>query len=790
MEKLQFVSRTGSALGKQRVFFSCHPEDFGRYFEPLTEEVLRIVDCAVYYYPPDAEIAADDGYLQQLQDMQLILLPVTEKLLQGGNRTLEVDLPFAKEQARNLPLLPIQCESGLEDAFSAKCGHWQLLDRTADDETAIPYEEKLAARLHAVIAGEELTARIRAAFDAYLFLSYRKTDRAYARALMRRIHQADRFRDIAIWYDELLTLGEDFDEGILAAMEKSALFVMAVTPNLLAPGRNNEENYVMGVEYKKARELNLPILPVELVPTDRQALRKGFEGIPDCVDGSDGNALEDALTAHLQAVGTGGKDPQHAYLIGLAYLNGIDMDIDRQKGLALITDAAEAGYAEAMDKLRNLFLYGEHVPQDMSKAAYWVGRLSERLEVQYRKDPTEAGAEKWLKSLWDWGDCLAEQGEPEKAFSAYLRLCAQGETLFERWGNPELRRTLALGYAKLGSCLRDRDKETAEEAFRDSIRHLIALGKAEYKPLRAAWDLAITAMRLGDLLGDEDPQEALQWFAHAEVLLTDALSKSESDRFRRRVKHNLAGLSQNIGRQYFAMGQNKKAKAYTLQAIRLCESLCDEKYGTTMLVTVRTLGDSHALLGNILFAEGQLVQAAYRYLKGYRCYDQAYGPDCPMCRSLSAKLDSMYLPLLAVLEQEHMRPGDWEGAETCCRILIPIAEEVWGKTTPKALNRLAELYGRFGIALANGQKPVPARQALTDALHYAGRYAQAAQTPDAVYQLAAAHEQLAAVSEKTLRVAHLGSALSLWKQLHACFPEDPRYAARLRNAKALLEQID
>lgn len=41
-------------------------------------------------------------------------------------------------------------------------------------------------------------------------------------------------------------------------------------------------------------------------------------------------------------------DPEHDYLIGLAYLDGIDVETDKERGLALITKAAEAELPEAV----------------------------------------------------------------------------------------------------------------------------------------------------------------------------------------------------------------------------------------------------------------------------------------------------------------------------------------------------------------------------------------------------------------------------------------------------------
>ena len=61
---------------------------------------------------------------------------------------------------------------------------------------------------------ESAKEKIRAAFDAYIFLSYRKKDRAYAQELMHLIHKNRFCKDIAIWYDEFLTPGESFRANV------------------------------------------------------------------------------------------------------------------------------------------------------------------------------------------------------------------------------------------------------------------------------------------------------------------------------------------------------------------------------------------------------------------------------------------------------------------------------------------------------------------------------------------------------------------------------------------------
>lgn len=38
-----------SPQGKRRVYFTCHPEDQERFFEKITDEILKNTDCAIWY---------------------------------------------------------------------------------------------------------------------------------------------------------------------------------------------------------------------------------------------------------------------------------------------------------------------------------------------------------------------------------------------------------------------------------------------------------------------------------------------------------------------------------------------------------------------------------------------------------------------------------------------------------------------------------------------------------------------------------------------------------------------
>ena len=206
MAKLGVKTRgNSSSQGKRRVWFCAHPMDYKTFFEPISEEILSKQNCAIYY---DAEPEKDwdaESFYADLSQMNLFVMPVTTRLLTTDNRALTVEFVYAQEH--HIPVLPLMQESGLEELFNQKCGDIQFLVKNERDVTAISYDEKLEKFLSSVLIGDELAEQVRNAFDAYIFLSYRKKDRKYAQELMHLIHENDFCRDIAICYDDFLTPG-------------------------------------------------------------------------------------------------------------------------------------------------------------------------------------------------------------------------------------------------------------------------------------------------------------------------------------------------------------------------------------------------------------------------------------------------------------------------------------------------------------------------------------------------------------------------------------------------------
>ena len=364
--------------GKPRVYFTCHPADFEKYFDKVCEDIFKTHDCAIYYTEDMSAPIADEDLATDLGSNNLFVIPVTFQLLTQPNRAMDQDFPYAL--AEHIPVLPIVMESGIDAVYSKpdKFGALQYLYPFSSDATEISYEEKLKKYLESVLISDETAQRIRAAFDAYIFLSYRKKDRRYANELMRLIHKNPRCRDIAIWYDEFLTPGESFRDSIDKILHDSKLFTLLVTPNLLEEP-DGKPNFVMAEEYPAAKASGIDILPAEMEPTDKAALSEKFRDIPDCVDPKQEDAFHEILLTAIQkvAITTNDTDPEHNFLMGLAYLDGIDVEVDRQRGLELITAAAESDLPEAMEKLHDMYDSGIGAKLDYHKSCYWAKKLAD-----------------------------------------------------------------------------------------------------------------------------------------------------------------------------------------------------------------------------------------------------------------------------------------------------------------------------------------------------------------------------------------------------------------------------
>ena len=464
MKQLRYKTRGNSLpTGKPYVYFCAHEKDFSIFFDRITEKILKVTNCAVFYDDGTGDVCDEETRFSDLLRMKLFVLPVTTRFLCDETSRAMVEFRFAVDH--HIPVLPILQERGIEFKFNEICGEMQMISEVSSDDTEIGFDEKLKKFLSAILIGDELTEKVRAAFDAYIFLSYRKKDRKYAQELMRLIHKNEFCRDIAIWYDEFLTPGENFNDEIAAALDKSKIFALAVTPNLI-----NEKNYVMDIEYPMAKNAEKPILPAEIVPTDQEVLKQYYEAIPEVVDAHNPVALSEALMKVLETIAIRENDasPEHNFFIGLAYLSGIDVEIDRERALTLITSSAEAGLPEAIEKLASMYEHGESVEYSSKEELKWRLKLIDVLQEAYEKSNDISDGIRLLNAMWAVRQNINyPNDEKVKVCEWALEIAKQ---LWNTFNTPQAERFIGISYDNLAETLAYVGRlDEAEVRFREEL---------------------------------------------------------------------------------------------------------------------------------------------------------------------------------------------------------------------------------------------------------------------------------------------------------------------------------
>lgn len=824
-----------SPQGKPRVCFTAHPDDYSKYFESIRKEILDRQNCAVFYIDSKTHPSEVDDYEICLGEMQLFVVPITKKLLSSGNRAMDFDIPFAFEH--HIPVLPLMQESDLNQLYKSKFGDLQFLDKSIYDPTAIPYEVKLDRFLESIIVGDEIARQVRDSFDGYIFLSYRKKDRRYAKELMRLIHDLPFCRDVAIWYDEFLTPGEDFKVAINDRLQKSNLFALVVTSNIIEmPGGN--PNYVMQEEYPAAYNAGKYILPVELVHTNRRSLKKHFQGCPKPIKIGERKKLENQLSICFKdlASRSNNNDALHIYYIGLAYLSGIDVEVNHKLAVELLTASAEAKNIEAIMKLVAMYNTGEGVERDYYKAVEWQEELVAVLESFYDY-PLDDEAEEIKQvvpiALWDalWylGNYYSDLQLMDKAKEAYEKMLTLTEKYSESFQmDPDFVRCRSASYGKLA------DIALAEGKNAEAKRYLM-ISMETFKSLAemtgtvlARRDLALAYNRLGLIasgFGEIKKAEEyhLQEYAIDKMLLAEtgteearlAVANScihlgnvfkdegytqQANEYYMKALQNLEELSEYANSSkvrnslcivFRAMGileKNRKnyqqAEVYCFKALSIAETQVEE---TKSIKARQEL--SHVLLtiGNLYFADNKPKKAKSYYQHAFEVSKElAEESDSVEARSIQAKF---LMGLGGVADNEKNYREGRTFYEQALVLLKPLAER---NKSIDILHSLSVCYYSLGnIAIAENDLT------LADNLSEAKDYYMlsfslikelAKKTEDAGIHnhLACSYYQMGIVHHNKQYIKH---AIRIWKSLSERFSDDTSYLSNINLAKKAIRSL-
>lgn len=730
--------------GKAKVFFCCHINDFKWLFDDLSDSLIKNHDCAVWYVSP--EQAGDYSNLsKELSQMQLFVIPVTYNLLNTKNEVIDFIFPFADE--KHIPVLPILCEEGLAEPFNKMSGSRHCIDRTLIDQ--IEFDEKVDGFLSDVLYDNDLAAEARKAFCAYIFLSYRKKDKEYVHQFIESIHSDRRLRDVAVWWDEYLTIGEDFNNSIRTALKESNLFALLVTPSVL-----EKPNYVVNEEYPEAIKENKKILAVEYVPTKADDLKASFANIEKAILSNNREQLCDVVYDSLKPylVSVSDEDYKHAYYIGMAYLNGIDVEVDNNKAVELITLAAESGYMDAMIQMVSMYLHGKGVEINVGAAIEWQERIISQLE----SNPQE-GIDyilNLMNELWYLGEFYWDILDREKCMLTYRKMTETGERFKssrksshkkEKDKNQDLNRLLSVAYEHIGN-MYEREKD-----FENALRNYnVALKIKSVQPKKSKnynYDLACCCKRLGILFKErKDYERSLKYFQTA--LKYCFLDYEECDN-----ADEIIYLMSQVAKVFLESGNNEKAEEVWKEAIDFADDHMQEyKYGYENLTN---LPDCFVMLG--LIAQKYENKIDF-FKKSIDIIDEI------LKNKPSVYTKLMKVRILRMMEIPYVHIGKEVEAQKCCELSFEISKELYDQyKTTEIIDNYAVAFCDRGYFYKICNKKQDAFKWLSKCIDFIKGIEK---KTDSLYSTLADAYQLTAVLSDKYNVDLLVSSLQIWEYLN------------------------
>lgn len=594
-------SQYSSLAEKPKLYFACHSQDFESCFAELSKDLLEKWDVAIWF-DHGADTEKNKWELQRLQDflqdVQILVLAVTPALLETTCQAWQIEYTFAKEH--HIPILPIIPYSvgavqGLAGKFSILTDKLHLLNKNAPKESissAIPYEQKLLDFLSYTLLNQSQIETIRQEFTARCFLSYRKVDRHFAKALMRYIHQQPQFQDVAIWFDEYLYAGENYNKQIQQNLTTADVVLLLVTPNIYIPNSKGEDNFVVTHEYKDALRSSRKILPILVTPAeevDFPMLQEKFPALPPCVDIRDApfqlaQMLSSTLASHQKPA-----TPEHLYQIGRAYLYGIDVEKNHKQAVQLILQAANAGLNVSIQELIHMYRIGKGVARNMTEAIrlqqaladhyhqgyYQQARQAKLLPAELQKYYPYTDLYNWTITLWLLGNDQLELGDYPGALKSYHQMLENCQM-----------------FLKMGSF------------------HTQLIEKFAFFP--------VALDNLGDVaLRNNHPEQAIRYYEEA---LNYNILRCEANESTANLEN--LGISYNrMGDACHNLGLPEKAVTYYQKERQVVKRLCEIE---PSLKFYRTLAQGYLRMGGFLMEQENNEEAERELLEGIRQIEPVY----------------------------------------------------------------------------------------------------------------------------------------------------------------------
>ena len=361
----KYITRNNTApFSKCKIYYSSHKDDFDSLCFSISQDILKIKDCAIFYAPNDDIV--DEEYYQNLKQMQLFVFSVTSKLLQDNNRAINVDLQFAI--ANNIPVLPIIEEEGVEGIYEKFFNKIHYLVRNISGLVNPEYFNQLRKAIDAIIADDDVFSKIHSEVKGHIFISYRKKDKGILNRFVADLRRLEFLQDVSIWYDSFLVASENYEDRIVEAINKCDLFLVLGTKGLF-----EKPNYVVDNEIPLAEKLNKRIIIVDYKDDQKHNYSEISNRIEAIVSFEDYEKIETVLNGifSYKYEDYVHNIHRHNYLIGLGYMYGVDFDIDYFRAVELIKSSAANGCLEAMKKLSEVLYKHSLYETDIEEAICW-----------------------------------------------------------------------------------------------------------------------------------------------------------------------------------------------------------------------------------------------------------------------------------------------------------------------------------------------------------------------------------------------------------------------------------
>ncbi|MBR2684314.1 MAG: toll/interleukin-1 receptor domain-containing protein [Atopobiaceae bacterium] len=429
--------------GKKYLFVHAAKSNFGLR-DQLAKRILAFSDGLNYsiWHTDEPEAVFSELEGPTLGSMLVFIALVTPEYLalcrsHGAGRGSGTPSFLEALQLRGIAILPIFENVDTISEFTRLFGDIHGIFLTNPDADRL-----IEAQLSTFLPDDELASTItREAFTSTLFLSYRKKDIAEALEVMKAIHNTSVAQCAAIWFDEFLVAGRDFNDEILESLRACDAMALAVTPNLLEAG-----NYVMDKEYPSATELGKDVIPIEAHATKPADLSAAYPGIGACANVNDTHAIEGLLKkAGFQ--GPESISPFATYLLGMAFLFGISVEKDEARAVQLLTSSAKQNCVEACEELGFLYTAGLAVKRDHDRS---IDYKLQAYDLLMAEEPSKERTEQLYELLYGRdGLCLllkskgrgTRNRQISRAFIAYLDMVDDGDeafTLYRANANSEI----------------------------------------------------------------------------------------------------------------------------------------------------------------------------------------------------------------------------------------------------------------------------------------------------------------------------------------------------------------